>query len=48
MMNFGLYTSKHTVKLIDMSVGEILASGEEGVQRWLKAYEDNYTLVLLN
>ena len=48
MMNFGLYTTKDTVELIDMGEGEILATGKEGIQKWLMAYKDNYTLVLLN
>lgn len=47
MMRFGLYTNNETC-LIDMETGEVLTETEEGVQEWLKGYEGNYTLTLLD
>lgn len=46
MMRFGLQTEN--IYLIDMETGEILAETKEGVQEWLRKYEGNYTLTLLD
>lgn len=51
MMKFGLYFgAAETMVLVDMETGEILThtSDRDAVQRWLSAYEGNYTLALLN
>jgi hypothetical protein len=46
-MKFGIYLGR-VVKLVDLETGEIVACGTKSVQNWLKAYEGNYTLELIN
>lgn len=46
-MQFGLYFTKGTVLLVDKATGEILTTGKDGVNRWLRRYEKNYTLTIL-
>ena len=45
-MQFGLYFTKGTVLLVDKATGEILTTGKDGVNRWLRHYENNYTLTI--
>jgi len=48
MMNFGMVINNNEVTLVDATTGEILSETKEGVQVWLDAYENNFTLQLLN
>lgn len=48
MMKFGLYFyGKGRKALVDLKSGEILTTSEKGIQSWLLAYENNYTLELI-
>ncbi len=48
MMNFGLYLGTNGKQfLVDLSTGEILTESLKGIESWLKAYENNYTLTLI-
>ena len=46
-MNFGLYLNNGQVELVDLSTGEILAEDRYSVWMWLRAYENNFTLTLI-
>ena len=46
-MRFGLYLNNGKVALIDMATDEILTEDRYGVWMWLNAYENNYTLTLI-
>ena len=49
-MKFGLYFgARKTVSLVDLETGEILTHTADysKVQQYLSAYEDNYTLTIL-
>ncbi len=48
MMKFGLYINKYVTELVDLESGEIVAVGKVSVNNWLCAYDENYTLTLLN
>ena len=47
MMKFGMYFAKDMVKLVDLNTGEILTESKEGIMKYLKAYEGNYTLEII-
>lgn len=48
MMKFGLYLGVNGKQfLVDMATNEILTETMEGIDHWLKAYEGNYSLILL-
>jgi hypothetical protein len=46
-MKFGMYFVKDMVKLVDLNTGEILTESKEGVMKYLKFYEGNYTLEII-
>ena len=46
-MRFGLYFNNGKVALIDMATGEILTEDRYEIWMWFNAYENNYTLTLI-
>ena len=47
-MKFGLRFTDKTVELIYMETGAILLEGAWAIGAWLSAYDDEYTLVLVD